>query len=290
MSLQAILFNLLATHSDKKRDAAIPLPIHVECCRDIPYGPQGREQLLDIYYPTAAQGQLPTIVSVHGGGYVYGNKEIYRRYCMDLARRGFAVVNFNYRLAPRVRFPGPLEDTNRVLTWLLENAAPYHLDPHRVFLVGDSAGAQIVSQYAAIWSNPGYAAHFDFTVPPVKLLALGLNCGMYDARSFCGEKPTGLARDYMGPRVDLSDPRLDVLEAVTAVYPPASITTACHDFLRSCAQPMQAHLQSRGVEAALTCYGSDGDRATGHVFHINILTAEALRCNDDQCAFFHRFL
>ena len=118
MSLQSILFNLSAAKSDRKRDQSIPIPAGVSQCCNIPYGPQGKWQLLDVYFPNGTSMPLPTIVSIHGGGYVYGDKEIYRRYCMDLARRGFSVVNFNYRLAPKWKFPTPLEDTNAVLQWL----------------------------------------------------------------------------------------------------------------------------------------------------------------------------
>lgn len=55
---------------------------------------------------------IPVIVSVHGGGWGYGDKERYQYYCMSLAQQGFAVVNFSYRLASKYKFPAPLEDTN----------------------------------------------------------------------------------------------------------------------------------------------------------------------------------
>ena len=112
MSIQSIMFNIMATKTDRRRDAAIPLPEGVTICGDIRYASHGKEGLLDVYYPAGTDEKLPTIVSIHGGGYVYGSKSVYQRYCMDLSRRGFAVVNFNYRLAPKFRFPAPLEDTN----------------------------------------------------------------------------------------------------------------------------------------------------------------------------------
>ena len=122
MSLQALMFRWGAGRSDAKRDAAIPLPEGVTECRDISYGPNGKWNILDVYYPAGTEEALPTIVSIHGGGYVYGSKEIYRRYGMDMAKRGFAFVNFNYRLAPRWKFPTPLEDTNAVMEWICRNA------------------------------------------------------------------------------------------------------------------------------------------------------------------------
>jgi acetyl esterase/lipase len=143
MSLQSILFNRGASKSDKKRDAAIPLPEGVVECRNISYGSHGKWNLLDVYYPQGTNAPLPTIVSIHGGGYVYGNKEIYRRYGMDMAKRGFAFVNFNYRLAPKWKFPAPLWDTNCVMEWICRNATRYHLNPQQIIIVGDS-GYRIV--------------------------------------------------------------------------------------------------------------------------------------------------
>lgn len=286
MSIQSVLFNIGATRSDRKRDAAIPLPTGVTECRNISYGSHDKWSLLDVYYPDGTNEPLPTIVSIHGGGYVYGTKEIYRRYGMDMAARGFAFVNFNYRLAPKWKFPTPLWDTNAVMEWICKNALRYHLDPRRIILVGDSAGAQLASQYAAIATNPEYAAVFPMTVPAITIRCLGLNCGMYDVSQQVSGRRTGVQLDYLGRELSADDPRFRVLESITNAYPPAYITTACHDFLRDNAEPIYALLRSRGVEAAWKCYGTEDDPAIGHVFHVNIALLEAKQCNDDSAAFF----
>lgn len=289
MSIQSILFNYKAAKADQERDSEIPVPKGISQCCNISYGPHGQYNLLDVYFPDGTAQPLPTIVSIHGGGYVYGTKEVYRRYGMDMARRGFTFVNFNYRLAPRWHFPAPLEDTNAVLEWVCKNAENYHLDPNRIFLVGDSAGAQLASQYAAIASNPEYAALFSFQVPPISIRALGLNCGMYDVKEYLTERPTGLARDYLG-RTKRDDPRLDVLGAITSDYPPSYIATAHHDFLKDKATPMYNFLLSKHIKCAGMCYGAPDDDYVGHVFHINIPILDAIRCNDDECAFFRNCL
>ncbi len=289
MTSQALGFRFWAGIADFLRDRKIPLPEGVTQKRNLSYGHHGRANHLDVYFPKGAAGRLPTIVSVHGGGYVYGNKEIYRRYCMDLARRGFAVVNFNYRLAPRWKFPTPLEDLNRVLTWLTEADVGLRLDPERVALVGDSAGAQLASQYAAIWENPEYAALFSFQVPRVTLRALGLNCGMYDLAQRAKEPRQGIQLDYFGD-LDENDPRFRELDAIDGGYPPAYLATACNDFLREAAEPMYRFLREKGVEAAWKCYGREEDKQVAHVFHVNLPLPEAKACNDDECAFFRKYL
>ena len=92
--------------ADDERDALMNTPEDIERWDNIVYGHDDREmQRLDVYRPKQAQGEdLPIIISVHGGAWMYGDKERYQYYCMSLAQRGFAVVNFTYRLAPESKF------------------------------------------------------------------------------------------------------------------------------------------------------------------------------------------
>ena len=290
MSLTGLMFNLSASRSDKKRDAVIALPEGVTECRNISYGPHGNDNLLDVYYPEGTASPLPTIVSIHGGGYVYGSKEIYRRYGMDMARRGFAFVNFNYRLSPKWKFPTPLADTGAVLDWVVKNQQRYHLDPDRIILLGDSAGAQLTSHYAAIHTNPEFASLFPIKLPRVNIRAVGLFCGMYDIPKFAVGRHKGLANDYLGRKFDMTDRRLDVLGAVTEQFPPAFVITSCCDFLHDAAEPMYDFLTAKGIEAEYHCYGTPEAKEVGHVFHVNIIHPEAVRCNDDAAAFFRKYI
>lgn len=126
---------------DAERDRGLHTPEDIVRFDNIAYGADPKWQVLDVYRPADARNRLlPVIVSVHGGGWVYGDKEGYQFYCMSLAKRGFAVVNFSYRLAPEIKFPASLEDTNLVFTWVLEQAEQYGFDTRYVFAVGDSAG------------------------------------------------------------------------------------------------------------------------------------------------------
>ncbi|MBQ8830639.1 MAG: alpha/beta hydrolase [Oscillospiraceae bacterium] len=284
MSFASIMMNYMFAKGDAKRDKAIPIPEGVTECTDIQYY-NGSRFLTDVYYPEGTMEALPTIVSIHGGGYVYGSKKIYRRYCMDLARRGFAVVNFNYRLAPKSKFPAPLEDTNRVMEWICANADKYYLSPDKLFIVGDSAGAQLASQYAAIWSNKEYAKLFDFTVPDINIRALGLNCGGYDLTENAKRERKGIQKDYLG-NLAPNDPRFDSLGAIGEGFPPAHITSAHNDFLKPAAQPMCDLLKERGLEAECHIYGAEEKKEVAHVFHVNIILDEAKACNDDQTDFF----
>lgn len=289
MTFSSLRFYLSATRSDRKRDAAIPLPAGVAQLNNISYGSHGEDNLLDVYYPEGANLPLPTIVSIHGGGYVYGTKEIYRRYGMDMAKRGFAFVNFNYRRAPRWKFPTPLADTNAVMEWIVRNARQYHLDPDRIILLGDSAGAQMTSQFAAMMTNPEYGKLFGLKFAKVRIRAIGLFCGLYDLSARAKLPRRGMYRDYFG-KLSADDSRFRCLESITEDYPPAFIATATEDFLRDQAEPMYDFLRNKGLEARWKCYGREGDKNACHVFHVNILLPEAAECNDDAAAFFRKYV
>ena len=172
------------------------------------------------------------------------------------------------------------------MEWIVRNSRAYCLDPDRIILVGDSAGAQLASQYAAIAGNPAYAAQFEFRVPPVTIRALGLNCGLYDLAAGAKEARKGKFEDYLGHELNSDDPRLQVLDAIGPNYPPTFLATACHDFLRDKAKPMYELLTGRGGSAVMKCYR----REVAHVFHVNIRLPEATACNDEECAFFRRYV
>lgn len=276
--------------NDLFRDRGIVLPRDVSQERDLSYGVHGVWNLLDVYRPMNSARNLPVIVSVHGGGYFYGDRKLYRPYCMDLARRGFAVVNFDYRLAPEHRFPAPLEDLNAVLQWTAAHSEEYGLDADSVFLVGDSAGAQIVSQYAALFTNDSYRQQFGLEKPAVNLRAVGLNCGMYDLLSEANRTQRGdIMDDYLGKDFHREE-LLDVLSAITPAYPPAFVLSAYHDFLLGCCQPMADFLTQKGVETVCRIYGSAADPSVGHVFHIDRRCSEGKRANQEQIAFFRKQL
>ena len=105
MSLTSLIVRYNFGKGDRKRDAGLTTPDDVKRYDNIPYGRDKKWQILDVYRPKEKEGKLPVIISVHGGGWVYGTKEVYQFYCMSLAQRGFAAVNFNYRLAPGHRYP-----------------------------------------------------------------------------------------------------------------------------------------------------------------------------------------
>lgn len=280
--------------TDDIRDAGLTTPEDVVRFDNLVYGSDPAWQALDVYRPRSAAGQtLPVIVSVHGGGWVYGDKERYQFYCMSLAQRGFAVVNFTYRLAPEFQYPAPLEDTNLVFGWILRHADQYGLDTNRLFAVGDSAGGNILGLYAAFCTNPAYAARFSFQpYPSVKLRAVGLFCGDYEIDP--AQNPDALSTQIMQVYLpERGSPReleeMSVFHWITPDYPPVFLTTAVDDFLKDHAQSLAACLIRHDIPFQFHFYGSR-DTRLGHVFHLDLRSPEGRRCNDETCAFFRNYL
>src|SRR3954470_22605667 len=124
----------------------------VEHLRDIRYfDSTTREHLLDVYrpaQPTAGSGEAearpayrkyqgppwPMVFYVHGGGFRILSKDTHWIMGLGFARRGFAVFNVGYRLAPKHRYPSAIEDVCRAFTWAVANAERYGADPTRIVI------------------------------------------------------------------------------------------------------------------------------------------------------------
>ena len=286
MSLESIFINVTWKKNDAKRDAGLTIPEEVRYIRDNRYGDDEFYNSLDICYPRdKADKKLPVIISIHGGAYVYGSKEVYQFYCADLARRGFTVVNFDYRLAPKFKFPSPLEDISKVIEWLETKKELYPVDMSNVFLIGDSAGAQLASQYGAIYSNEKYRKLFRLRKPEASIRGLSLACGLYDLEKHLGGKRTGLIKDYFTSSPEGFGEKLKVLDYIDQNYPPCYIFSSGGDFLLENVEPMTQLLRDRGVECESKVYG---DKNIGHVFHVDVKSGLAGQANDDQCDFMKR--
>jgi acetyl esterase len=97
-----------------------------------------------LYAPS--HDQLPTLLYLHGGGFVVGGLETHDSLCRQLARRsGGAVVALDYRLAPEHRFPAAQDDAWAALQWLAEHGHTLGLDTRRLAVGGDSAGATLAA-------------------------------------------------------------------------------------------------------------------------------------------------
>ncbi|MGM0576514.1 MAG: alpha/beta hydrolase [Myxococcota bacterium] len=129
----------------------------VEVFRDVPYVDDGRpEHRLDIYRPADAEGPLPAVLYVHGGGFRYFDKETHWAMAAAFARRGFVTFNVNYRRSDTHTYPAAVEDVFDACLWMQEHAESYGADLDRSVWAGESAGGNLVLglAVAACWRRP----------------------------------------------------------------------------------------------------------------------------------------
>lgn len=110
---------------------------------DLAYGEDPRQRL-DVYAPRNA-AKRPIVIFWYGGTWVKGSKANYRFVGAALAERGFVAVLPDYRLYPAVTFPAFCEDGAHALAWVEAHAQEFGGDPHRVVLMGHSAGAHMAA-------------------------------------------------------------------------------------------------------------------------------------------------
>lgn len=120
----------------------------------IAYG-EGARHMLDVYQPAKQARRMPKdgqrppiIVFFYGGSWQSGNRSDYLFVGEALASRGFVVVVPDYRTYPETIFPGFIDDGAAAVRWAHDHASELGADPSRLFLMGHSAGAQIIALLA----------------------------------------------------------------------------------------------------------------------------------------------
>jgi acetyl esterase/lipase len=105
--------------------------------------------LLDLYLPDGAR-DFPTVILVHGGAWVGGDKvlDFIPEVARCFARQGIGVVAPNYRLSPFFRHPAHICDVARALAWAHKHIPEYGGRADQLFLLGHSAGGHLVSLLA----------------------------------------------------------------------------------------------------------------------------------------------
>ena len=123
---------------------------------NIPYTVAGGLELkLDVYRPRTLGAPRPTLVFVHGGGWVAGAKEDAVLWLVPWLEAGWSAVNVEYRLARVAHAPAAVEDVRCALRWVFRNADEQGFDPTRIVVSGDSAGGHLALAMAMLPDSLG---------------------------------------------------------------------------------------------------------------------------------------
>jgi acetyl esterase/lipase len=125
-------------------------PADVEVRNDISYvddAARDGRQRLDLYLPKGKSG-FPVVLFVHGGGWISGDRALYRALGNRLAHAGIGVAIPSYRLMPRNPHPAQVEDVAAAFAWVRANIGQYGGDTSRFYVSGHSSGGHLVSLLA----------------------------------------------------------------------------------------------------------------------------------------------
>lgn len=267
--------------SDKVRDAGIDLePEGIIQKNNIIYNKH--QQRLDVYYP-AHQPVTTIIVNVHGGGWFYGNKEIYKAYCLRLAQKGFGVVNFNYRLAPEHPFPAAIDDVNDLFQWLGK-----WVTDEKVCVVADSAGATLALQYTTLQSNPTFGGMFLYETLPYKIAKVALYCGVYFLESsftMTHGRLRDLRKAYLPDEIWKEyRQQLQTENYLTFAFPELMLLTGREDFLREDTYRFHQYLVDKRLAHIMKEYQSESEEVR-HVFELHPHSAVSKQAMNDLVDF-----
>lgn len=254
------------------------------------------DAMLDVYFPsnTDAATVLPTVIWTHGGAWLSGDKANAAPYYKLLAAEGFTVVALNYSLAPGRTYPTAVNQLNDAYAYIQAQAARFHVDTEKFVFAGDSAGAQLSSQMAAIITNPQYAAELKVapSLTPNQLRGVALNCGIYMMDGLTQPDPAlpkivGWGDDisvwaYSGTK-DFSDPVIKQMSAyyhATKNFPATYITGGNGDPLtKAQSVPFADLLEGFGVKVTRQFYADSHQPSLPHEYQFNLDTS------DGQAAF-----
>lgn len=270
-------------------DAALKarVPAGVSSQTGLRYDLADADALFDIHFPAHVAGtdrRLTTIVWVHGGGFLAGSRTQVANYARLLAADGYAVVAVDYSIAPGAQYPTPVRQLNRALAHLSDNADRLHIDRARFVLAGDSAGAQLAAQVAALVSSPDYANAMGLTpgIARSQLVGTVLFCGPHDALTWASDASASwflrtVVWSYLGAMPPDRDKveQFSVARHVTPAFPPTFISVGNADPLAVQSVAMADALQREGVRVERLFFARDHAPALAHEYQFDLEREEA---------------
>lgn len=160
---------------------ATTIPESLKQIIDLPYyNDNDYNHLLDIYIPQDSKELLPTIVDIHGGAWIYGNKEVNKKFAFEFVNQGFGVVNINYTLMPQATLQQQVQEIFATLHYISKHGDKYHLDKNNIVLMGDSAGGHLAGLVYAIMHQEELRKIYQVEYPDVIIKGICMIHGVSD--------------------------------------------------------------------------------------------------------------
>jgi acetyl esterase/lipase len=125
--------------------------------RDIVFGTGGgRDLRCNVYHPPQSGTDRPGVLLIHGGAWVTGDRDQLHGYGILLGRLGYVCVATEYRLAGESKWPAQIHDAKAALRWMRANAGKLGVDPQKIAVSGNSAGAHLSLMLAGTPNLPEF--------------------------------------------------------------------------------------------------------------------------------------
>ncbi len=226
-------------------------PVYTTDAGDYTTSINGAPMSLRIYRPHNGVGPFPLIVYYHGGGWVIASNATYDGSARAIAEEtGAVVVSVEYRKGPEYKFPTAHNDAFAAYKWALANASFLKIDPTKVAVAGESAGANLACNVCVMARDSGT------TMPKHQLLIYPVAQNDTTTASYAKYAPAQplsrplvnyFLRNYLNNPAQSADPRISLIKANLSGLPPATIINAEIDPLRDDGQMLEAKLKSYGI-------------------------------------------
>ncbi|HYA73587.1 MAG TPA: alpha/beta hydrolase [Roseiarcus sp.] len=132
---------------------------------DVLFAEHDGSKLVGDFYLPKGRAKAPALVAIHGGGWQLGDRGFYKHWGPYFARHGYALFAIEYRLGKAGIYPAAVCDAKAAIQFVRAKAADFDVDPDRIALIGDSAGAHLAAllalagdQYGSAYRDDRYAA------------------------------------------------------------------------------------------------------------------------------------
>ncbi len=207
----------------------------------------GRDLKCDVYTPPGGPASAPALLLLHSGGWINGDRKQLRGYGILLGREGYLCVCSEYRLSGEAKWPAQIHDVKAALRWMRANSAHLGIDPERIAIEGNSAGAHLalvaggtpnLAEFEGEGGNPGAGTQITAVI------------SIYGASDLVGAEAVDTVSSLMGS--DTSEARMRAASPigyVTPDYPPTMLIHGTADAAVPWQNSQRMHeaLQEAGV-------------------------------------------
>lgn len=224
----------------------------------------GRELRCDVFTPPGAPKSAPGVLLVHGGGWSSGDRSQLKGYGVLLGRLGYVCVASEYRLSGESKWPAQIHDVKAALRWMKANSERLGVDPERISVEGNSAGAHLALMVAG---TPNLAEFEGDGGNPGVDTSVAACIAIYPPTDLSGAALSGVIAELMGKDADQAAVAgASPLTHVSPAFPPTQLIHGNADEVVSVDASLNMYraLMAAGVPTDLHIYAGQPHAFDSH--------------------------